>query len=50
MNSCLVVGGTGLVACLVKELEASNDFDLVSQKKAFYKHKKIKRNRIRLYR
>ena len=46
MNSCLVVGGTGLVGKhLVKELEASNDFDLVYvlvRKKQFIGTKKTK--------
>ena len=46
MNSCLVVGGTGLVGKhLVKELEASNDFDLVYvlvRKKQFTGTKKTK--------
>ena len=46
MNSCLVVGGTGLVGKhLIKELEASNDFDLVYvlvRKKQFIGTKKTK--------
>ena len=46
MNACLVVGGTGLVGKhLVKELEASNDFDLIYvlvRKKQFTGTKKIK--------
>ena len=46
MNSCLVVLGTGLVGKhLVKELEASNDFDLVYvlvRKKQFIGTKKTK--------
>ena len=46
MNSCLVVGGTGLVGKhLITELEASNDFDLVYvlvRKKQFIGTKKTK--------